>query len=552
MDFTRFVLVICFALVSLKLWTDWEISYGPQRQNASVTTIAGSETVADDEVPGLPDETRQDDMPLITSTATVTADGEDFIEVFTDTFRLKIASRGAGIREAALPDFPTSVDNPEDPFVLMEESIDRTYIAQGGLLSRHPAPTHESQFKSERKTYLLNTNDDLIRVPFFWSEGGIRVEKTYEIQRGSHLITIRYQIKNETSEIWGGRSYAQLKRNDPKQGRMRTVYTYTGAVISSPENRYEKISFDDITEQSLERETQDGWAAMIQHYFVTALVPADKSGVYNYYTRALANNLFVVGAISPAVEIAPGEEAEIVELIYIGPKDQDKLAKIADGLDLTVDYGMLWFIAKPLFWALGEIHQITGNWGWSIVLVTILLKLLFYKLSAAGYRSMANMRRVQPRIVSIRDRYKDDKARLNQAMMQIYKEEKINPLGGCLPILVQIPVFIALYWVLLESVELRQASFIFWLRDLSTPDPYWVLPVIMGITMYVQQKLNPAPIDPIQAKVMSILPFAFTIFFGFFPSGLVLYWVANNTLSIGQQWMIMRNLERAGLGVSRK
>jgi YidC/Oxa1 family membrane protein insertase len=329
---------------------------------------------------------------------------------------------------------------------------------------------------------------------------------------------------------------------------MRLIYTYTGAAVSGPENRYEKVTFDDMRERPLARDIQDGWIAVMQHYFVTAIVPAYSDRNYHYYTKALGGNLFAAGSITPAVQVAPGAEAEIVEHIYAGPKDQDRLAEIAAGLDLTVDYGMLWFIAKPLFWCLSQVHTITGNWGWSIVLITIFLKVLFYQLSAAGYRSMANMRRVQPRLMAIRDRYKDDRVRMNQAMMQLYKEEKINPFGGCLPILVQIPVFIALYWVLLESVELRQTGFVLWLRDLSAPDPYWVLPLIMGVTMFIQQKLNPAPMDPVQAKVLMVLPFVFTVFFGFFPSGLVLYWVVNNVLSIIQQWLIMRNLERAGLG----
>ena len=333
---------------------------------------------------------------------------------------------------------------------------------------------------------------------------------------------------------------------------MRFIYTYTGTVISDPENRYEKISFDDIDDAPISKQSNDGWIAVIQHYFLAALVPANREETYHYYTKSLGNKMYTSGLISPGREISPGQETDFTEQIYIGPKDQDKLSGIAEGLDLTVDYGMLWFIAKPLFWGLKAIHEKINNWGWSIILVTVFLKLLFYKLSAAGYRSMANMRRVQPRLMSLKERYKDDRVKMNQAMMQIYKEEKINPFGGCFPILIQIPVFIALYWVLLESVELRQASFILWIVDLSRPDPYWVLPLIMGITMFIQQKLNPAPLDPIQAKVMMTLPIVFTVFFGFFPSGLVLYWVANNTLSILQQWLIMKNLEKAGLGHKKK
>ncbi len=553
MDLPRFILVVCFVLVTMKLWTDWEMTYGLQQDTSSAPAVERQPSAAETgEIPTLIEDTKPGIVPLHTPT-----DQQDeaalssLVEVLTDTHHLKIDLRGAGINHAWLLQYPTAVDKPDDPFVLLDDSLPDVYVAQGGLLSGRAAPTHEALFQSARNNYSLAPGEDVLRVPFFWSGNGLSVTKTYELQRGSHLIKVVYRIENRSDEAWRGRSYSQFKRADPDHGGMRLLYTYTGAVISSPEKRYEKISFSDMADP-LDRETQNGWIAMIQHYFVTALIPVHKDLAYRYYTRFIGNNLFTVGAITPAIEIPPGETGEISELIYVGPKVQSILAGIADGLDLTVDYGFLWFIAKPLFWCLSKIHDWTGNWGWSIILLTILLKILFYKLSAAGYRSMANMRRVQPRIMSIRDRYKNDKARLNQAMMQIYKEEKINPLGGCFPILIQIPVFIALYWVLLESVEMRQASFIFWWRDLSTPDPYWVLPVIMGITMYIQQKLNPAPIDPVQAKVMSVLPFVFTIFFGFFPSGLVLYWVANNTLSIGQQWLIMRNLERAGPGTSSR
>jgi len=550
MDSMRFILLICLAMVTMKLWTSWETSYGPQTTPQQVAA-SGEDPVSagSGDVPALPDgagtesPVRQQEIMATTTVTPAT------VEVSTDVFRIKIDPRGAGIHHAALLDYPISIDKPDEPFVLMEDTPGLVYLSQGGLLSLQPAPTHETLYHPGGNAYALGQGQEgTLSVPFTWSGGGITVNKIFEFERGSHLIKVRYRIKNNSGETWSGRSYSQFKRFNPEQGGMRLIYTYTGAVISGPENRYEKIAFDDITDQALARDTQDGWVAMIQHYFVTALVPTDKNSAYHYYTRALDNNLFAAGAITPALSVAPGEEKEIVEQIYIGPKDQDKLAQIATGLDLTVDYGMLWFIAKPLFLGLSEVHKITGNWGWSIILITIFLKVLFYKLSAAGYRSMANMRRVQPRLIALRDRYKEDRVRMNQAMMQIYKEEKINPFGGCLPILVQIPVFIALYWVLLESIELRQAGFIFWLQDLSTRDPYYVLPLIMGVTMFIQQKLNPAPMDPVQAKVMMILPFVFTVFFAFFPSGLVLYWVANNVLSIIQQWMITRSLERAGLG----
>ena len=291
---------------------------------------------------------------------------------------------------------------------------------------------------------------------------------------------------------------------------------------------------------------------MLQHYFLTAIIPDNKKEAHLYYTRKGGQNSYIVGVATPTKEIIVGDEDKLSHRVYVGPKEQKEIEKIAENLSLTVDYGIFWFIAKPLFWLLDYINTFTHNWGWSIVLVTVILKLLFYKLSAAGYRSMANMRRVQPRLVALKERYQDDRAQLNKAMMDIYKREKINPLGGCFPILIQIPVFISLYWVLLESVELRQADFVLWINDLSVADPFFVLPLLMGITMFVQQKLNPAPMDPIQAKVMQILPIIFTIFFAFFPAGLVLYWVANNILSILQQWAITRSIEKTGASKAAK
>lgn len=560
METTRFILFLSLALVSMMLWQAWEQDYGvrtaPQvtQQDAALAPADVPEQVAED----VPQFVQSEVAPStaiesVESVDTSVSEKSRAIAVETDVFRLEIDSKGAGIRRAELLQYPVDLQQPDVPMVLMDSSHELFYIAQGGLLSAQAAPTHEQVFSTTRSSFSLKEGEDSLQVPFVWeSPEGIKVTKLYEFTRGKYLVDVSYRIENNSGQIWKGRAYNQIKRSDPGRAGRMLIYTYTGAVISSPEDRYKKIDFDDMREQKLEQDITNGWVAMIQHYFVSALVPVDNTKPYRYYTMALSDQRFVVGAITPATSIADGESGKIKESVYLGPKKQKELAKIAEGLDLTVDFGVLWFIANPLFITLDWLHDRVGNWGWAILLVTLLLKLIFYPLSAAGYRSMANMRRVQPRIMSIRDRYKDDKARLNQAMMQIYKEEKINPLGGCFPILVQIPVFISLYWVLLESVELRQASFIFWWQDLSSPDPYYVLPIVMGITMYIQQKLNPAPMDPVQQKVLMVMPFAFTIFFAFFPSGLVLYWVANNVLSIAQQWMITRNLEQSSAAGQQK
>jgi len=553
MDSSRFLLITAWFVVLMLLYQAWQADYdGTKSAAAGQAAIPPGDHVeapAGTNKTDIPNTPTMDSLPDQQETAvSELAQAGHSVMVHTDNYRLQISLQGAGIVKAELVNYPVSIKEPDRPFVLMDNSENLRFIAQGGLLSVAGAPTHMSEFRADQEEYSLLADQTTMEVPFQWSSGdGIVVRKVYEFRRGDYQIGIRYEIINDSANNWTGQSYTQIKRNNPGRSSMFGTYTYTGAVISSPESRYEKISFDDIEEQELQQDIVDGWAAMIQHYFVTALIPANKSASYRYYTNVQADGNFAIGVLAPSVTVAPGETKTVQELMYIGPKIHKLLEKTATGLELTVDYGVLWFIAKPLFWCLSRLHELTRNWGWSIILVTLVLKLLFYPLSATSYRSMANMRKVQPRIMSIRDRYQNDKARLNQAMMQIYKEEKINPFGGCLPILVQIPVFLALYWVLLETVEMRQSGFIFWLADLSSPDPYYVLPLLMGITMFIQQKLSPAPPDPVQAKVMSVLPVVFTVFFAFFQSGLVLYWVVNNTLSILQQWLITRNMERSGL-----
>lgn len=552
MDTKRFILVISLSMLSMMLWQEWQKDYGmPDQQTQDIAQFG--------EQPVLPTIQKQDDIPVVPAGSSMSQAPQQVakalsrktakrVTVNTDVFHIEIDLQGAGIRLAELKDYPVAIDKPDQPLLLLGETESMFYVTQGGLLGTASSPTHEDIFSSARHNYSLAEGSNTLEVPLTWvSDQGLKVTKIFVFTRASHLINIRYVIENGGAQTWEGRSYAQINRNDPGGSRRRIIYTYTGAVLSSPDKRYEKISFDDMHDQTLDAEIVNGWVAMIEHYFVTALVPKSTTESYRYYTNTTSDNRNIIGAFTPVTLILSGDTGTIEEQLYIGPKTQKILSEISEGLELTVDYGVLWFIAKPLFWCLTKAHEMTGNWGWSIILVTMLLKILFYRLSAAGYRSMANMRRVQPRIISIKDRYQGDKTRLNQAMMQIYKEEKINPLGGCFPILIQIPVFIALYWVLLESVEMRQASFIFWLNDLSSPDRFYVLPLLMGITMFIQQKLNPAPMDPVQAKVMTVLPIVFTVFFAFFPSGLVLYWVVNNVLSIAQQWLISRNLERAGL-----
>ena len=548
MDNLRFILIASLGLVLLMLWQEWEKDYGSPVSQAEIMKPENRDEHGGDVpiTPKLP-ETKKQSLTNIETAPSVASSSpsEKPTVVETDLYRISLGKKGGGVDKVELLKYPVALDKPDEPIILLNNTDSLFYVAQGGLLSDNGGPTHEATFTTTSNHYVLSESEDKLIVPFVWESGdGLKVTKTYEFVRDSYLVNIKYQIENQSAEPWTGHAYNQLQRSDPGR-ESRILYTYTGGVVSSPEQRYEKLSFDDMEDEKLSRDITNGWAAMLQHYFVSALIPASQEEQNHYYTLAADNNHYVIGAITPAITVVANTAGTIEQKLYIGPKIQSKLEEIAPGLELTVDYGVLWFLAKPLYWCLDKFHSYTGNWGWAIVLVTLMLKLLFFKLSAAGYKSMANMRRVQPRLMSIKERYKGDRTRLNQAMMDIYKKEKINPLGGCFPILIQIPVFIALYWTLLETVELRQAGFIFWLTDLSTPDRFYVLPLLMGATMLIQQKLNPAPMDPVQQKVMSVLPIVFTVFFAFFPSGLVLYWVVNNTLSIAQQWVITRNIERA-------
>ena len=549
MENQRIILFFALSFVLLLIWQSWQKDFGEQPQSEQATIVEQPQTagkqVAD--VPATPaakSEQSGPATPEVRELPEIIKQGKR-IHVLTDLLDVQIDTIGGDVRQVELLDYPVKADKPDVPFRLMEDTPKRIFIAQSGLLSKEPAPDHHAEYLADKLTYQLPAGSDEIRVPLHWrSPEGIAVTKTFVFRRNSYVIKVEHVVKNDSQMLWQGNAYRQLQRSEPtKDEKPRFIYTYIGGVIYSPENKYEKIKLDDMTEQDLSRDIKGGWAAMIQHYFVGAWVPEQDQNDH-FYTKAPPGQPYVLGLISPQFSVEPGKTGMVDSRLYVGPKDQQRLKKIAKGLDLTVDYGVLTVLAKPIFWLMGYIHSVIGNWGWSIIILTLLIKLVFYKLSETSYRSMANMRTMQPKIVALRKRYGDDRQRMSQAMMELYKKEKINPLGGCLPMVVQIPVFIALYWVLLESVELRQTPFMFWIHDLSTKDPYYILPLLMGTTMFIQQRLNPPPPDPIQAKVMMALPFIFTLFFAFFPSGLVLYWVTNSSISILQQWYITRSIEK--------
>jgi len=553
MDNLRLVLVFSLAFVMLLLYQAWVQDYG-----SSISSETTYNQTAPEEKNLKAIEPEKDYVPDIEVASEYTTDSDTlntsslekapFVKVETDLFKLNISTRGGTIQDLKLLNYPIDPKNPDVKFQLLKPDTPNLYLAQSGLIStdKSSAPTHEVNYKAEKNYYNLENGEENLSVEMVWENPiGIKVTKTFRLKRGSYLIGLEHKVENNSNESWTARSYVQIQRSehyDPNESSF--LYTYNGAAFYTPELKYEKIPFDDFKEYKKEIEFRDGWIAILQHYFLSAWIPT-KTEQHTIYTRLLSGPRYVIGTYSNATTVSPGSTHSFNTQFFSGPKLQNELASVAEGLELAVDYGWLTILAQPIFWLLDHLHSLVGNWGVAIILLTLLIKLVFYKLSETSYRSMANMRKLTPRLQALKDRYGDDKERLNQAMMDLYKKEKINPLGGCLPILVQIPVFIALYWVLLESVELRHAPFALWIDNLSDPDPYFILPLVMGISMFVQQKLNPAPVDPLQAKIMMSLPIVFTVFFAFFPAGLVLYWTVNNLLSIAQQWYITKAIEKA-------
>lgn len=559
----RFLLYLSIAFVLFLLWERWQLAQEPPpaaMADASPPQAAGDapRTVDPDKAGDLPGSVAAERVEPVAQGLRDDLAGAGGsagrVRVVTDVFDADIGLLGGDLRRVDLSRVPRALDRPE-PVRLLDDGAE-LYVMQSGLLhDRLPdrgdtagyAPTHHAVYAAEADTFRLADGEDVLRVPLLWrGPDGVTVEKVFVFRRGSYLVGLEHIVRNHSERAWVGRQYRQLRRRPPTDdGNSAFIYTFTGAAYY--DGTYNKLEFDEIAAPPLRQTVTGGWVAMLQHYFVAALVP-DTEDLEYFYTRAVGGdggNEAIIGMRSPSQTAPPGAETRFATQLYAGPKYQRVLEEVAPKLDLTTDYGILTVLSQPLFWLLEEIHGFLGNWGWSIVALTTLIKLLFYKLSETSYRSMARMKKFQPQFKTLRERYKDDRERQQKEMMELYRREKINPLAGCLPILVQIPVFIALYWMLLETVELRQAPFVLWIQDLSTRDPYFVLPLLMGATMLVQTHLNPKPPDPLQAKVMAMLPIIFTVFFAFFPSGLVLYWLVNNLLSIAQQWFITRRIEQA-------
>lgn len=541
MENLRIALFIALALIAFQLWTAWQKEHSQQKATVTSNSLPTQSSVAN-VVPQLPTTA----MPTDVKTQKVTEN--PIITVSTDVLNVKISTKGGNVVSVSLPKYPTALDTPHIPFTLLSDDPDQFYIAESVLISPVGPDTQKTQavYTSDQTHYQLNPGENTLQVILHWkNKDNLTVNKIFTFKRGDYLIQNSYQIDNKSTQTWRGNLYTQLTRKEAASGNggFFQIHPYIGAAISSPQSRYQEISFKKIASDPIDTTIMGGWAAMVQHYFLSAWIP-NPTQTFRYYTATSGDNLYTVGMVSPGITVSPGQVTTLNSKLYTGPEIANNLKKIAPGLDLTVSYGWLWPISVAIFWLMKKIYDVVGNWGWSIIIVTIMIKLMFYHLSAKSYHSMANMRKLQPKIEAIKERYSDDKQKLSQAMMELYKTEGVNPLGGCLPVIVQIPVFFALYMVLIESVELRQAPWIGWIHDLSAKDPYYILPIIMGITMFVQQKLNPTPPDPTQAKIMMVLPVVFTFIFSQFPAGLVLYWAVNNALSILQQWYVMRQVER--------
>ncbi len=545
-DIRRTILWVIFAFSLVMLWDQWQVHNGnrptffPGASQPAVTASAPASAVppAASAVPAAtPGATA---MPPGTAAPAPAAEAmaRERIEVTTDVLKLVFDTEGGSVIRSEFLKHP-SAEHPDQPFVLFDSSANRVYQAQSGLIGG-PFPTHKTPMKFVGERALADGANELVLRFESAEQGGVRLNKIYTLQRGSYLVDVRHEVVNASGQAVNPQLYVQLVRDGNQAENATPFYsTFTGPAFYTDAKKFQKVEFSDIEKNKAEFVTSspDGWVAMVQHYFASAwLLPDGKP--HENFARKIDQNLYAAGMITPIGAIAPGATAAVDARLFIGPQDEKLLESIAPGLELVKDYGFFTILSKPLYWLLDKLHGVIGNWGWAIVALVFLLKILFYPLNAKAYASMAKMKAINPKVMDLRERYKDNPQQMQMEMMRVYREEKVNPMGGCLPILIQIPVFIALYWVLLSSVEMRGAPWILWIKDLSIKDPYFILPVVMTLTTLLQTALNPLPPDPMQAKLMWMMPLMFSVMFFFFPAGLVLYWITNNVLTIAQQWVI--------------
>ncbi|WP_292957441.1 MULTISPECIES: membrane protein insertase YidC [unclassified Neptuniibacter] len=543
MDVQRIILIGALCLISYMLVLQWNQDYGqPAEAQQATTSVSAYETqpVATD-LPAADDSAQKGDLPA----TAVQAQQASLIDVKTDVLNVVIDTKGGDIIQVSLPDYKASLGS-ELPFVLLEQTSNRTYVSQSGLVGRNgpdASPNGRPTYTSAQSEFDLDGQESISVDLTYTTEDSVQITKRYTFSKGSYEVGLEFIVNNQSSETWKANLFGQIKRDrsdDPTSTTEMGMQSYLGPVFSTLENNYQKYDFDDIDDSPFKESSKDGWVAMSQHYFLSAWIP-EKGAEYNYQSRKLNGN-YIVGFLSPDFSVPAGESKTVTANFFAGPKDQEIMELADQDLDLTVDYGVLWWIASPLYMLLKWVYGLVGNWGLAIIGITIIVKAALFQLNAKAFKSMAKMRKFGPEMTRLKELYGDDRQKMSQEMMKLYQKEKINPLGGCLPIVAQMPIFIALYWVLMESVDLRHAEFLY-LADLSVKDPYFILPIIMGASMFIQQMLNPTPPDPMQAKIMKMLPIMFTFFFLWFPAGLTLYWVVNNILSIAQQYVINKQIE---------
>lgn len=531
MDTRRLVLFVIFSMSILMLWDAW------QRHNTPVEVVAtqaATSSAANQKAPPAAGAATSADLPVNSDYKLQSAQR---IQVTTDLFKADIETTGGDLRRLELLKHRAS-DDEKANFVLLDDAAKpMIYVAQTGLIGAD-LPSHNAVFTSGATSYQMSEGQDKLEVRLSWANAnGVSVDKVYTFHRNRYDIDVSYEIKNGTAAAITPTVYYQIVHDSESNQGSALMPTFTGGSYYTETTKFKKLAFKDMKEEPLNITAKDGWVGLLQHYFVSAWIPKD--GLERkFYTDKLSDNIYRIGTKSTLSAIEPGASLTVPARLFSGPQTRRDLHATAPGLEYTVDYGWLTIIAAPLFWLLDKIHAVVHNWGVAIILLTLLIKAAFFRLSASGYRSMAQMRELAPRLQSMKEKFGDDRQKMQMAMMDLYKKEKINPMGGCFPILIQVPVFIALYWVLLGSVELRHAPFFGWIKDLSAIDPYYVLPILMGATMLIQTRLNPKPTDPMQAKIMTWMPVIFSVFFFFFPAGLVLYWLVNNVLSIAQQWYV--------------
>jgi len=545
MDWQKNILIAAILAVLFMLairWNTYQEQHAPVAPVSVVESTAPAVTQASDiPAPVASSSAASPSVPVEPSTA--------LVKVKTDSLLVNINPVGGDIVRVALPRHLIDIKNPDSPFILIDNTSEHLYSAQSGLIGTNGTDTAQGRptFNVEKTEYALEDGQNKLVVDLVLQQDQVKITKRYTFTRGEYLVNLEYIIDNQGTTPWSGQLFGRIVRDSKNFAKTNAMMmsNYLGGAITTKEENYKKVKFDDLKKAPFEVTQQGGWVSLVQHYFISAWIPDAKTTNTFVLNQLGTSDIYLFGFTSSAFEVAPNSQGTVTANFYAGPKDTEELEKISPHLELTVDYGFLWMIGEPLFWLLKKIHMFVGNWGLAIIGLTLAVKAVFFHLSATSYRSMAKMRKLGPKMAEMKERYGDDRQKMSQEMMKLYKDEKVNPLGGCLPMLIQMPVFLALYWVLMESVELRHAPFFLWIKDLSVMDPYFVLPLIYGVTMWFMQKLNPQPTDPMQARVMQMLPLVFTFMFLWFPAGLVLYWVTNNVLTIAQQYVITKQIENA-------